>query len=121
MKQPVRSHRDLIVWQRAVKSAVRVYQVTSAFSRHEMYGLTNQIRRSAVSIAANIAEGYGRRRDGAFANHLGIALGSAAELDTHFQIALEIGYLSKSDHQELIAELTEITKMLHGLYRTVSQ
>ncbi|MBS1251767.1 MAG: hypothetical protein MAG451_00800 [Anaerolineales bacterium] len=119
MKRTIRSHRDLIVWQRAVKFAVRVYEMTSAFPKREMYGLTDQIRRSAVSIPANIAEGHGRRSDGAFANHLGISLGSAAELDTHLQIALEIGYLSQVDHEELIAELTEITKMLHGLHRKV--
>ncbi|RME42044.1 MAG: four helix bundle protein [Chloroflexi bacterium] len=121
MGQPIRSHRDLIVWQRAVQFAVRVYQVTDGYPKREVYGLTDQTRRSVVSIAANIAEGHGRRSDGAFANYLSIAMGSTAELDTHLQIALEIGYLSEDDHQELVAELTEITKMLHGLYRTVRQ
>ena len=121
MGKRVRSHRDLVVWQRGIEFAVWVYRATDGFPKQEVYGLTDQIRRAAVSIPANIAEGQGRRTDGAFAHYLDIALGSAAELDTHLQIALQLNYLSKQEHQDLLAELTEITKMLHGLYRTVSK
>lgn len=86
-----------------------------------MYGgLTDQIRRAAVSIPSNVAEGQIRHSQRVFANHVDIALGSAAELSTQLLIAREIGYLSPEDHRRLADELTEITKMLHGLYRSIS-
>ena len=78
----VRSYRDLRVWRRAKAFAVEIYRVTEAFPRKEQYGLTDQIRRAAVSIRSNIAEGHIRRSDRMFANYLDTALGSAAELDT---------------------------------------
>lgn len=121
MSQRVRNHRDLIVWQRAVKFVTEVYRVTDSFPKRETYGLTSQIRRAAVSVPANISEGHGRRTDGSFALHLDIALGSVAELDTHFHIALQLEYLPKESYQKLMAELTEIKKMLYGLHRTVKQ
>ncbi len=115
----MRSHRDLVVWQRAMKLAVEVYKVTETFPRREGYSLTDQIRRAAASIPANIAEGHGRRTDGAFARHIDIALGSAAELDTHLLLALEIGYLTPEQHRALEEELTLVTKMLHALLKKV--
>jgi len=117
----VRSYRDLHVWQRSVQFAVEIYRVTRGFPKHELYGgLTDQIRRSAVSLPSNIAEGQIRHSQRVFANHVDIALGSAAELGTQLLIAREIGYLSPEDHRRLTDELTEITKMLHGLYRAIS-
>ena len=117
----VRSYRDLHVWQRAVDFAVAIYRVTRSFPKHEVYGgLTDQIRRAAVSVPSNVAEGQARHSQRVFARHVDIALGSAAELSTQLLIAREIGYLSPEDHQRLSDELTEITKMLHGLYRSVS-
>jgi len=115
----MRSHRNLVVWQRAMKLAVDVYKATEAFPKKEVYSLTDQIRRAVASIPANIAEGHGRRTDGAFAHHIDIALGSAAELDTHLLLALEIGYLSPEQHRSLEEELTIITKMLHALLNKV--
>ena len=116
----VKSYRDLHVWQRSVQFAVEIYRVTRGFPKHELYGgLTDQIRRSAVSIPSNIAEGQIRHSQRVFANHVDIALGSAAELGTQLLIAREIGYLSPEDHRRLTDELTEITKMLHGLHRAV--
>lgn len=117
----VKSYRDLQVWRRANALAVEVYRVTDSFPRHELYGLTEQIRRAAVSIPSNIAEGHVRQSDRVFANHLDMALGSAAELSTQLEIALEIGYLCQGAHQTLQAELQEITKMLFGLHATVSR
>jgi len=117
----VRSYRDLHVWQRAVDFAVAIYRVTRSFSKHEVYGgLTDQIRRAAVSVPSNVAEGQVRHSQRVFARYVDIALGSAAEVSTQLLIAREIGYLSPEDHQRLSDELTEITKMLHGLYRSVS-
>jgi four helix bundle protein len=116
----VRSYRDLHVWQRAKAFAVAIYRVTEPFPREEQYGLADQIRRAAVSIPSNIAEGHIKRSDEVLASHLDIALGSAAELDTQLEIALEIGYLETQIHQALAAELQEITKMLFGLLAVVT-
>ena len=113
------SHRDLIVWQRSMALARRVYQISQSFPPYEMYGLTSQLRRAVVSIPANIAEGHGRRTDGAFARHLDIALGSVAEVDTLLQMAMELNYLSKPLYQELTLNLEEIRRMLHTLYNKV--
>ncbi|NIV32454.1 MAG: four helix bundle protein [Anaerolineae bacterium] len=118
-KAKVRSYRDLQVWQRAKAFAVEIYRTTESFPRREQYGLTNQIRRAAVSIPSNIAEGHIKRSDKVFANHLDIALGSAAELDTQLEIARQVGYLEAQTYQALAAELQEITKMLFGLLAVV--
>jgi four helix bundle protein len=111
----IRSYKDLIVWQRAVDFSVKVYRVTKKFPREELYGLTSQIRRSAVSIPSNIAEGQVRSSDAAFANHLEIALGSAAELETQLTIALKVTYLQPLEYENTVSELTEIVRMLYGL------
>ncbi len=113
----IKNHKDLLVWQKGMTFVVDVYQVTQAFPRFEIYGLTNQLRRASVSIPSNIAEGYARRTDAFLKHFLDIALGSAAEVDTQLQIALRVGYLSAEDHARLEKELSEIIKMLHGLHR----
>ncbi len=113
-----KGYRDLIVWQRAVKFVVEIYRATAKFPREEMYGITSQIRRSAVSIPSNIAEGQARNSPRAFASHLNIALDSSAELETQLTIANRIGYLFQADLERLTTELTEIVKMLHGLLNT---
>ncbi|PIW17620.1 MAG: hypothetical protein COW33_06475 [Anaerolineae bacterium CG17_big_fil_post_rev_8_21_14_2_50_57_27] len=118
-KQKIRSFHDLIVWQRAVDFTVKIYTVTKNFPREEMYGLTSQIRRASVSIPSNIAEGQARNTKPAFANHLDIALGSAAELETQLTIALKIGYLQQSEYENLTTNLVEITRMLYGLLNKV--
>lgn len=117
----IKSYRDLMVWQRAKAFAVEIYRVTETFPRREQYSLTDQIRRAAVSIPSNIAEGHIKRSDKVFANHLDIALGSAAELDTQLEIALEVSYLKPEIYKSLVAELQEIMKMLRGLLKTVSR
>ena len=114
-----KSFRDLIVWQRSKAFAVNLYQITNRFPKHELFGLTNQIRRAGVSIPSNLSEGHMRASHKIFANHISISLGSAAELSTQLEIALDIGYLSQEAYHELIDELTQITKMLHALLRSV--
>lgn len=89
-KPKVRNFRDLIVWQRSVQLSVQVYKDTKRFPKDELYGLISQIRRSTVSIPSNIAEGQARGTDAAFANHVNIALGSVAELETQLTIALQV-------------------------------
>ena len=111
----ITSFKDLIVWQRSMALVVQIYQSTQKFPREEIYGLTSQIRRSAVSIPSNIAEGHARRSDPAFAHHLDIALGSAAELETQLTIALKIDYMPRSDYDPLISVLSEIVRVIYGL------
>jgi four helix bundle protein len=84
--------RDLIVWQRAVQMSVAIYQLTSDFPREEMYGLTSQLRRAGVSVASNIAEGWGRQSEGEYKHFLGMARGSNLEVQTQMVIAAELGF-----------------------------
>ncbi len=113
------SYRDLRVWQQSKSFAVKIYQVTNAFPRREQYSLTDQIRRAAVSIPSNIAEGQIRQSRKVFARHLDIALGSAAELDTQLEIALDVGYLKPEIYQALSGELQSIMKMLRALIKAI--
>jgi four helix bundle protein len=117
----IRSYRDLTVWQRSKAFAVEIYRVTRSFPREEQYSLTDQIRRAAVSVPSNIAEGHIRQSDKVFANHLDVALGSSAELDTQLEIALDVGYLKPEIYKTLVAELQEIMKMLRGLLKAVKR
>lgn len=88
----VESFRGLIVWQRAVQMSVAIYKATSSFPREELYGLTSQLRRAGVSVASNIAEGYGRRSTGEYKQFLGMARGSNLEGQTQLVIAGELGF-----------------------------
>lgn len=107
--------RNLIVWKRAVDLAAQVYKKTVNFPKVELYGLTSQIRRSAVSISSNIAEGAGRRSKKEFANFLGISYGSACELETQLLIAKNLEFLSIEEFDCLFREIDEIQKMLYVL------
>jgi len=107
--------RSLIVWKRSVELATEIYKMTTDFPNSELYGLTSQIRRSAVSISSNIAEGAGRRSKKEFANFLGISYGSACELETQLLIAKNLEYLKEDDFETLFNELNEIQKMLYVL------
>ncbi|NKK66248.1 four helix bundle protein [Rhizobium leguminosarum] len=115
----ITSYRDLKVWQFAIELSVVCYEVTRTFPREEVYGLTSQIRRSSASVAANIAEGYGRENRGSFAQFLRIAQGSLKELETHLIIAGRIGFLQASALDELLDRCDEIGKMLGSLIRSV--
>ena len=115
------SFRDLEVWQLGMKLVVDVYRQTESFPPAERYGLTSQIRRAAVSIPSNIAEGHARRSDGAYLNHVRIALGSQAELGTELEIASRLGYLSDEVSSMLIARVDEVRRMLHGLRRSLER
>ena len=108
-------YQDLVVWQRAVDLVPEVYRLLNDFPKHELYALTDQIRRSAVSIAANIAEGQGRQHPKEFLQHLAVARGSLAELHTLMIVANRLGYLSDSSLRPLELRLSEIRKPLAGL------
>jgi len=119
-KAPIKSHRDLIVWQKAMDLVVSVYRSTDNFPKAEVYGLTSQIRRAVTSIPANIAEGQGRRLAKEFLYFLANARGSLWELDTHLEAAARLGFLNPDTHLELRSQMDEVGRMLNGLMRSVS-
>ncbi len=114
----IKSYRDLQVWQKGVELAVTVYRMTETFPKSEQYGLVSQMRRAAVSIASNIAEGHGRTNKH-FAVYLGNALGSLAELETQAEIARHIGYLTDIKCAEMIEQLGILGRQLNVLSRRV--
>src|SRR5437764_505 len=115
----IRSHRDLIVWQKAMDMVESVYRGSDCFPRTEVYGLTSQIRRAVTSIPAKLAEGQGRRLTKEYLYFLANARGSLLELDTHLESALRLGYLSREKHSPLQNQLDEVGRMLNGLMRSV--
>jgi four helix bundle protein len=119
MDQPIRSHRDLRVWQRAIDLVERSYRVTDSFPKSETYGLSSQLQRAAVSIPANIAEGHGRKSTGAYLHHLSIAYGSLSELETHIVIAQRLGYVTSEHTESLVSLLEETRRMLAALIRSL--
>jgi len=110
-----RSYRDLNVWKLSIELVKDIYQVTAKYPPEEIYGLTNQLRRAAVSIPSNIAEGQGRNSIKEFKQFLAIDLGSLAELETQLIISHEIGYLNQENFSKMSASLDDIRKMLKAL------
>jgi four helix bundle protein len=113
------NHRKLIAWQEAIRLVELVYRETARFPREEVFGLATQLRRSAVSIPANIAEGAGRNSTRELAQFLGIASGSKAELDTHLEIAVRLG-LIRAD-SEAFSLLDRVGRLLIGLRKSVKR
>ncbi len=111
----VRSHHRLIVWQKAVELAKTIYQLTSNFPKEETYGLVNQMRRSSVSVASNIAEGAGRISSAEKIKFFVIARGSLMELDTQIEIAAQLGYCLKQPVEDCRALLNSVSRLLNGL------
>jgi four helix bundle protein len=111
--------RDLIVWQRSVQMTLSIYRFTAGFPQDERYGLTSQLRRAAVSVASNIAEGWGRGTDGEYKHSLGMSRGSNAEIQTQLYIAAELGYGDMEKGRSAEALSNEVARMLVGLMRTV--
>jgi four helix bundle protein len=112
---PVRSYRDLLVWRKAMDLVAETYEATGRFPASERFGLTGQLRRCAVSVAANIAEGHGRARTGDFLHHLSIARGSIMELETQMIIAQRLNFVDGALLQSLLHDAEEISRMLAGL------
>ena len=106
------SYKELIVWQKAVDVCAETYRMTDVYPRSELYGLTQQTRKSAVSIASNIAEGWSRRHTTEYLQFLNIALGSAAELETQLIIGNRLSFLLKSEFENAVLKVNEIMKML---------
>jgi four helix bundle protein len=117
--QPINSYRDLRVWQDAMSLAEACYRLTREFPREELFGLTSQIRRSAASISANIAEGHGRENTGSFVQSLRIAQGSLKELETHLILSERVGLLHMTKLQSALAECESLGKMVRALIRSL--
>ena len=111
----IKQFRDLTVWQRSMDLAMAVYRATKEFPADERFGITSQMRRAAVSIPSNIAEGHARHSTGEYVHALGIARGSLAELETQAELAHGLGMLSSDQQRELMAKFLEIGRMLNGL------
>jgi four helix bundle protein len=118
-KAAIRSHRDLIVWQKAMDLVVTVYKISDQFPKTEIYGLTSQIRRAVVSVPANIAEGQGRRLVGEYINFLGNARGSLLEVDTHLEIAFRLDFIDGETNLAVMEQLSEVRRLLNGLLRSL--
>lgn len=112
-------YRELKVWQKSMDFVTKVYNLTDNFPRSETFGLGGQLRRAAVSVPSNIAEGQGRDSVKEFLHHLSFAYGSLMEAETQVQIAANLGYLGKDDIENLLAEAAEIGRMLNGLSRSL--
>lgn len=115
-----KSYQDLEVWQRAMKVAQEIYRVTASFPKEEKFGLTNQMRRAAVSIPSNLAEGYARTGPNEFLHFVSIALGSTAELETQIILSGELRFMDDNTKNDLLAQLSTTGKMLRGLQRSLN-
>lgn len=111
----IRSYKDLLVWQKAVETVADIYAVTRKFPSEERFGLTSQVQRAAVSVAANIAEGHGRGTRSDYAHFLDMANGSVAELETLFIIVRKLRYCSAEECSKIETRLDEVGKMLGSL------
>jgi four helix bundle protein len=112
-------YQDLIAWQKAKAFAADIYRSTDPFPKTEIYGLTSQLRRAAVSIASNIAEGQGRLTKGEFCHFLGQARGSLLELETQLSIAVDLGFLEADRFRKLEQQTSEVRRLLNGLIESM--
>ena len=114
-------HRNLIAWQKAMDLAVAIYSATSKFPKEEMYCLTSQLRRAAVSVPSNIAEGAADRTIHQFYNFLSNAIGSLNEIDTQIDLGLRLGYLAENDYHHLYKILDDCLALTYGLRKSLRQ
>lgn len=117
----ITSYRDLDVWKKSRALVSRIYKLTATFPRDELYGLVSQMRRSAISIPSNIAEGKSRRTLGDYNRFLDIAYGSLAEIETQLFIACDLGYTTEREISPLFADYAEIGRMINGLMNSLAQ
>jgi four helix bundle protein len=117
MGTAIRSYRDLKVWKAGMSLVLESYQLTARFPKAELFGLTSQIRRAAVSIPTNIAEGHGRLHRGDYIRSLSIAIGSVQELETEVTLAQHLGYAAPNDAEQVVRILDEVGRMLGALAR----
>jgi four helix bundle protein len=113
------TYRDLVTWQKAMDFVDGVYDASTGWPRSELFALTSQIRRAAVSVSANVAEGYGRFRPREYAHHVSIAHGSLLEVETLVTIACRRNFINRETELRLLERAAEVCKLLNGLYRSL--
>ncbi len=116
----IKSYKDLNIWKRSIVVVEDIYKITKNFPKEEIYGLTSQLRRSAVSIPSNIAEGFARFYNKEYRQFLFISLGSCAELSTQIIIALRLGYFENKEANQLLNEIDEVSKMTMSLIKKLN-
>src|SRR5580658_9656147 len=117
----IRSYRDLRVWQRGIELVESIYVITQSFPKQEIYGLTSQMRRAAVSIPANIAEGHSREHTKEFRNFLSMAQGSISELETELEIATRLGYEPTQQFNGLMVQIAGLAKQVRALREVLAK
>jgi len=117
MTAKIRTYRDLDIWKMGIEIVKSIYSVTKRFPQHELYGLVAQIRRAAVSIPSNVAEGFRRRHNKEYRQFLYISLGSCAELETQLTIAKELDYIGQSEEAQLLEMLDHVCRMISNLIK----
>lgn len=117
----VKSYKELIVWQRSIELVKEIFLLTNILPKSELYGLTSQMRRAAVAIPSNIAEGYGRNSTKEYAQFYSIAYGSALELETQLIIVEELNFITNSQSKRSYELLIEVLKMLHAMKLQLSE
>jgi four helix bundle protein len=115
----IESYRDLVAWQKAVDLVARVYEITKTFPTDERFGLTQQLRRAAVSVPSNIAEGKGRGTAAEFSRFLSIATGSLTEVDTQLVIAERLGFITNDTLDEVAGKIAEVGRIMTGLRKSL--
>jgi len=115
----LKNYKELNVWQKSYQLCLEIYNITKGFPKDEQYGLTSQIRRAAVSLPSNIAEGYGRKTTPDYLRSLYIAYGSCCELETQILLAGDLGYIKDTNIKELLATIGDVERMLKALIRAL--
>ena len=121
MNETIRSYKDLIAWRKAFALGLNIYRVTEQFPDHERYGLTSQLRRGGVSVASNIAEGYGRGSTQDYVRFLRVARGALYEIETQIMFAGQLAYLSADTAGSLLADADECSRVLGGLIASIDR
>jgi len=116
----IKTYRDLIIWQKSLALVTEIYKITKIFPKDETYGLTAQMRRCAVSIPSNIAEGYGRNSSSDYVRFLRITMGSLYELQTQLEISLNLKYLGTKDFRKFYEPSREVERMISSMIRKIS-
>jgi len=121
LSEMLKNYKELKVWQKAYQQCIKLYKITMKFPREEQYGLTSQMRRSAVSVPSNIAEGYGRQTTKEYIQALYIAYGSNCELETQILLSGDLGYIKAEDLEALQNDIAEVERMLKSLIKSLKE
>ncbi len=117
----IKSYKDLLIWQKGIKNVVLIYQLVKSFPKEELYALSSQLKRAAVSVPSNIAEGYGRNSEKSFSHFLNIARGSLYEVETQLTIAKELGFiLDENLYQVILTQIDEEAKMINAFSKKLN-